>query len=176
MDQSIDDMHDYDIYEPTTAEIWATCAWPSLQQILKYCLPFVFWNIAFRITTQTCTIFFYFNKQNINNFGFSSFKIWYSLSFSWHSSAATAHLFDNLWLGIGVLYTWHRFRVQFRLHISWVHCAAGNFNDEAKKIWHHFNRILLGRVDHWVSEYIYISQSQVQLTDLKFWTNFRNVQ
>lgn len=54
IDQRVDDMPDYDIYEPTSAEIWATCAWPSLQQILKYSLPFIFWNIAFRITTQTC--------------------------------------------------------------------------------------------------------------------------
>lgn len=54
VDQRLDDMHDYDFYEPTTAEIWTTCAWPSLQQILQYSLPFIFWNIAFRITTQTC--------------------------------------------------------------------------------------------------------------------------
>lgn len=55
MDQGIVAMHDYDMYEPSAAEIWATCGWSSLQQILiYYCLPFVFWNIIFRITTQTC--------------------------------------------------------------------------------------------------------------------------
>lgn len=49
------EMPDYDMYEPTTAEIWTTCGWASLQQILTYyCVPFVFWNIAFRVTTQTC--------------------------------------------------------------------------------------------------------------------------
>lgn len=57
VDQRLDDMHDYDFYEPTTAEILATCAGPSLQQILQYSLPFIFWNIAFRITTQTCKSF-----------------------------------------------------------------------------------------------------------------------
>ncbi|XP_031630279.1 protein-serine O-palmitoleoyltransferase porcupine [Contarinia nasturtii] len=53
VDQRIDNIPDYEMYEPSTAEVWATCAWPSIEQILKYCLPFIFWNIAFRITTQT---------------------------------------------------------------------------------------------------------------------------
>lgn len=47
-----DDIPDYDIYEPTSAEIWTSCTWPSIQQIYKYFLPFVFWNISFRIITQ----------------------------------------------------------------------------------------------------------------------------
>lgn len=56
LDERIDDIDDYELYEPTIAEMWATCAWPSLQQIFRYTLPFIFWNIAFRFTTQTCKI------------------------------------------------------------------------------------------------------------------------
>lgn len=52
VDQPFDDTPDYDMYEPTSAEIWTTCTWPSIQQIYKYFLPFVFWNISFRIITQ----------------------------------------------------------------------------------------------------------------------------
>lgn len=52
MDQSFDDLPDYDIYEPTSAEIWTSCTLPSIQQSFKYFLPFVFWNISFRIITQ----------------------------------------------------------------------------------------------------------------------------
>lgn len=52
MDQPYDDIPDYDIYEPTATEIWTTCAWPSIQHIFKYFLPFLFWNVAFRITSQ----------------------------------------------------------------------------------------------------------------------------
>lgn len=53
IDQSFDDIPDYDVYEPSAAEIWTTCAWPSMQQIFSYAVPFIFWNIIFRITTQT---------------------------------------------------------------------------------------------------------------------------
>lgn len=61
MDQPFDDLPDYDIYEPSASEIWSTCAWPSIQQIGSYSLPFVFWNIAFRITSQA-------SKQNSHKF------------------------------------------------------------------------------------------------------------
>lgn len=56
-DHTVDNVEDYGSYEPTTGEIWATCAWPTLKQIFDYSLPFIFWNIAFRITTQTCEYF-----------------------------------------------------------------------------------------------------------------------
>lgn len=54
IDQRFDEIPDYEIYEPSGDEIWTTCAWPSLQQIFKYSIPFFVCILSFRITSQTC--------------------------------------------------------------------------------------------------------------------------
>lgn len=50
IDQSFDDIPEYEMYEPGAMEIWSTIAWPSIQQ--TGLLSLVFWNIVFRITSQ----------------------------------------------------------------------------------------------------------------------------
>lgn len=68
-----DDIPDYDIYEPTSAEIWTSCTWPSIQQIYKYFLPFVFWNISFRIVTQAsmpCSLLNWYSRAWFGGFNF----------------------------------------------------------------------------------------------------------
>lgn len=59
IDQKFDEIPDYDMYEPSGAEFWTTCVWPSLQQIFNYTIPFFFWILTFRITTQTCKLIFF---------------------------------------------------------------------------------------------------------------------
>lgn len=145
-------LQEYDMYEPTTAEIWATCGWSSLHQILTYyCLPFVFWNIAFRITTQTCNFeMFSFVlwelKKNANNFDYRC-----SDSFRPHSTHSAAHIIHRMWFGTVKFHTRDGYIVHFGLHMDPVRCIAGHFSIQAAEIWSDFDHILPSRSHCWVS-------------------------
>lgn len=54
IDYRDDDAQYYESLEPTHHEIFHSCIWPTITQITKYMVKFVFWNIVFRLTTQTC--------------------------------------------------------------------------------------------------------------------------
>lgn len=53
-EHEVHDIPDYEMYMPTVVEIWTACVSPSLEQIFKYSLPFIFWITVFRITSQNC--------------------------------------------------------------------------------------------------------------------------
>lgn len=122
MDQPFDDIPDYDIYEPSASEIWSTCAWPSIQQICNYSLPFIFWNIAFRITSQASkrnsktTLHFYSFLNFIIGLTTSFFFLFLN-NFSRYSDVLSASIFNTLRTSIIILHIRCRLFIQSRLHI-----------------------------------------------------------
>lgn len=50
-----DDAHYFDMEVPSVWEVWDSCMYPSIVQILQYLSTYIIWNIAFRATSQTGT-------------------------------------------------------------------------------------------------------------------------
>lgn len=130
IDQKFDEISDYEIYEPSGAEIWATCVWPSLQQIFNYTIPFFICILTFRITTQTCKLNFFHSAKHLVIVIFNKKKHIFQietnscdqLSSKFHSSRYTstipASFIHHLWLSTLIFHAWLRFRVQFMLYID----------------------------------------------------------
>lgn len=103
VEPSFDEIPDYEIYEPSGAEMWAACVWPSLQQILSYSLPFVCWISAFRITSQTgnFSLVFARNKIYVQKYYKKKLKKEFMRIFHWFHNSTPLDFcrFDVAWCG-----------------------------------------------------------------------------